>query len=162
MNIQIRLANYIDKEDAKTLIDLLDAYAQDEMGGNAPLSDYVRQNLPGELAKRSFAFSVLCFVDGKPAGLVNCFEAFSTFKCKPLINIHDVVVVSEFRGLQLSQKMLQKVEEVAREQGCCKLTLEVLEGNEVAKRAYIKFGFAGYELDPKMGSAQFWQKEIGN
>lgn len=76
----------------------------------------------------------------------------------PLINIHDVVVVDEFRGLGLSQKMLSKVEEIATSKGCCKITLEVLEGNNVAKRSYIKFDFSGYELDPVMGKAVFWQK----
>jgi hypothetical protein len=45
-----------------------------------------------------------------------------------------VVVVNPFRGLGLSQKMLLKVEEIARQRGCCKITLEVLEGNAVANR----------------------------
>jgi hypothetical protein len=40
------------------------------------------------------------------------------------------------------------------------VTLEVLEGNQIAKNAYIKFGFAGYELDPKMGKALFWEKPL--
>uniref|UniRef100_UPI0035583619 GNAT family N-acetyltransferase n=2 Tax=Pseudomonadota TaxID=1224 RepID=UPI0035583619 len=59
-----------------------------------------------------------------------------------------------------SQKMLAKVEEIARQRGCCKLTLEVLEGNEVAKAAYQKQGFDGYQLDPQMGRAMFWQKVL--
>jgi ribosomal protein S18 acetylase RimI-like enzyme len=112
------------------------------------------------LSKLSYAFSIICCVNNKPAGLVNCFEAFSTFKCKPLINIHDVVVVNEFRGLGLSQPMLSKVEEIAKLKGCCKITLEVLEGNKVAQKSYIKFGFAGYELDPIMGKALFWQRNV--
>jgi hypothetical protein len=31
---------------------------------------------------------------------------------------------------------------VARQRGCCKITLEVLEGNAVAQASYGKFGFA--------------------
>jgi ribosomal protein S18 acetylase RimI-like enzyme len=100
------------------------------------------------------------YVDGEPAGLINCFEAFSTFKCKPLVNIHDVVVEKNFRGLGVSQLMLAKVEERAKEKGCCKVTLEVLESNKVAQNSYMKFGYDGYELDPKMGKALFWQKLI--
>jgi len=38
--------------------------------------------------------------------------------------------------------------------------LEVLSNNEVAKSAYSKFGFSGYELDPKAGAALFWQKTL--
>nr|GFD20020.1 hypothetical protein [Tanacetum cinerariifolium] len=54
--------------------------------------------------------------------------------------------------------MLTKVEEIARQRGCCKMTLEVLEGNEVALGAYRKLGFSDYQLDPQMGRALFWQK----
>jgi hypothetical protein len=56
--------------------------------------------------------------------------------------------------------MLQYVENIAVEKGCCKIILEMLEGNRVAKHAYLKFGFAGYELDPKMGKALFWEKTL--
>ena len=58
--------------------------------------------------------------------------------------------------------MLNKVEEIALAKGCCKVTLEVLSNNIVAKSAYLKFGFAGYELDPKAGSALFWQKTLSS
>ena len=54
--------------------------------------------------------------------------------------------------------MLERVEEIALSKGCCKLTLEVLTGNKAAKASYNKFGFVGYELDPNIGRAQFWQK----
>jgi ribosomal protein S18 acetylase RimI-like enzyme len=56
--------------------------------------------------------------------------------------------------------MLKKVEQIARENGCCKLTLEVLEGNEVARSAYSSFGFESYALEPKMGQALFLQKKL--
>lgn len=160
MDIQVIVADYLNEQQAIDIGDLLDAYSQDQMGGSQPLSGSVKANLANELSKLPHAFSIICYVNNKPAGLINCFEAFSTFKCKPLINIHDVVVVNEFRGLGLSQKMLAKVEEIAKSKGCCKITLEVLEGNNVAKSSYIKFGFAGYELDPVMGKALFWQKNI--
>ena len=160
MNIEVKIADYLNEQQAIDIGYLLDAYSQDQMGGSQPLSESVKSNLAYELSKLPHAFSIICYVNNKPAGLVNCFEAFSTFKCKPLINIHDVVVVSEFRGLGLSQQMLSKVEEIAKSKGCCKITLEVLEGNNVAKSSYIKFGFAGYELDPVMGKALFWQKNV--
>ncbi|CAM4299869.1 GNAT family N-acetyltransferase [Pseudoalteromonas byunsanensis] len=160
MNVEVLIADYLNENQAVDIGFLLNHYAEDPMGGGLPLSDFTKDNLAKELSKIPHAFSVICYVDGKPAGLINCFEAFSTFKCKPLINIHDIVVVNEFRGLGISQSMLAKVEERAREKGCCKITLEVLEGNEVAQNSYIKFGFNGYELDPKMGKALFWQKLI--
>jgi hypothetical protein len=35
-----------------------------------------------------------------------------------------------------------------------------LEGNKLAQAAYIANGFAGYQLDPEMGRAMFWQKKL--
>ena len=56
--------------------------------------------------------------------------------------------------------MLAVVEEIARKKGCCKITLEVLQGNRVAQNAYRKFGFDNYALDPEAGHAEFWQKSL--
>ena len=111
-----------------------------------------------ELASRPQAFSVLAF-DGEAAvGLVNCIEGFSTFKCLPLVNVHDVAVLASHRGRGIAEAMLVEVERLARERGACKLTLEVLSGNAPAMRLYQRVGFEGYQLDPAMGTAQFLQK----
>jgi ribosomal protein S18 acetylase RimI-like enzyme len=160
MKIETKLVNYDDEKQANELLLLLNEYAKDPMGGGSELATHSKSNLIEELKKRSFIFSIICYVDGKPAGFSNCIEGFSTFKCKPLINIHDFAVNSEFRGLQLSQRLMNKIEDLAISKGCCKITLEVLEGNQVAKSAYIKAGFKGYELDPEMGKAVFWEKSL--
>ena len=158
MKIELTKADYHDLYHATVIPLLMNAYATDPMGGGEALSEFVLDNLVEALADRSDAFSFIAFVDDQPAGLVNCFEAFSTFSCKPLVNIYDLVVLQTFRGLGLSQQLLQKVEEEALKRGCCKVTLEVLSGNEVAKADYQKFGCVGYELDPQAGQALFWQK----
>ncbi|WP_158967260.1 GNAT family N-acetyltransferase [Paraglaciecola sp. L3A3] len=160
MKIDVILADYNNPKHGLELIQLLNAYAQDPMGGGTPLSSHVQQNLIAEFAKQTHVFSLICYVNGQPAGLVNCVEGFSTFACKPLVNIHDLAVLAKFRGLGISQKMLQAVEQIAIQKDCCKITLEVLEGNELAKKAYLKHGFAGYQLDPAKGRAMFWQKVL--
>lgn len=160
MPIKIIQANYNDKKHSTHIIEMLDCYANDPMGGNAALPDFVAQNLVYELSNRKDAISILAYVEGQPAGLLNCFEGFSTFQCKPLINIHDLIVATEFRSMGLSTKMLQMVEEIAKDRNCCKLTLEVLEKNYIAINSYRKFGFHHYELDPIMGKAEFWQKKL--
>ncbi|MEO0476057.1 MAG: GNAT family N-acetyltransferase [Planctomycetota bacterium] len=160
MPVEIIDADYRDPQHAEHLAALLDAYACDPMGGGMPLPDEVKQRLVQDLADRPDAFSTLAYVDGEPAGLINCFEGYSTFKAKPLINIHDVVVLPGFRGQRLAHRMLERVEAIARERGCCKLTLEVLTGNVVAQGVYKRFGFDGYELDAETGQAQFWQKPL--
>ena len=154
------MADYKNTKHGSDIGYLLDCYSRDPMGGGVPLSENIKDNLAKALSNIPHAFTIICYVDSKPAGLVNCFEAFSSFQCKPLVNIHDVIVLSDFRGLGISQLMMGKVEEIARSKGCCKITLEVLEGNEIAQNSYKKFGFSGYELDPVMGKALFWQKVI--
>ena len=160
MDIKVIQANYQSDDHEHDIQFLLDAYASDPMGGGKPLEKSVKQNIVKELAERSFAFTLLAYVDKQPAGLANCFEGFSTFSCKPLINIHDFAVVKEYRGRGISQMLLTKIEQIAKETGCCKITLEVLSNNQAAKAAYKKFGFTSYELDPAAGTALFWQKPI--
>jgi ribosomal protein S18 acetylase RimI-like enzyme len=145
---------------AEAVVYLLNEYAKDEMGGGTELSDYARQNLIPELKKRSTIYPILAFIENTPVGLAICIEGFSSFTSKPLLNIHDIVVAREYRGQGISRKLLAKAEEIATSLGCCKLTLEVLEGNKVAQAAYRSYGFEGYELDPKTGKAMFWQKKL--
>ena len=158
--VEIRIVDYRNAQDGEHLVRLLNEYAEHPMGGGTPLNKDTRASLPEKLSAFGQAFSLIAYVDNEPAALMNCIKGFSTFKAKPLVNIHDVVVSENFRGLGLCRKLFQHVEEMARQQGCCKLTLEVVEKNEVAKKAYTNFGFNSYELDPEMGKAMFWQKEL--
>ncbi len=153
-------ADLDDPDHARAVVELLDAYARDRMGGGAPLTAFTRAHLAGELRRRPQTLAILAFIDDEPAGLAICVEGFSTFACKPLLNVHDMVVVAKFRGRGLSRRILARAEEAARARGCCKLTLEVLEGNVVAQNAYRSFGFESYQLDPRMGKALFWQKTL--
>ena len=163
--VRVFLANYKDELHAKAIVQLLDAYAQDVAGGGQALSAFTKKNLVSELANRPHAFSVLAFDvtahADVPVGLVNCIEGFSTFACKPLVNVHDVVVLASHRGQRVAERMLALAEQIAVERGACKLTLEVLSGNVNAVKLYERIGFAGYQLDPAMGSAQFLQKWLG-
>jgi len=159
--LRICRADYADPVHASALLSLLDAYARDPMGGGEPLTEFTKTNLVTALAARPQAFSVLAFLAGDaevPVGLINCIEGFSTFACRPLVNVHDVVVLPAYRGQRVAQKMLALVEEIALQQGACKLTLEVLPGNVGAVKLYRRVGFTNYQLDPVMGDAQFLQK----
>jgi len=157
-SLRVCRADYADPVHAHAIVQLLDSYAQDPAGGGKPLSDFAKTHLVQELAARPQAFSVLAFDGDKAVGLVNCIEGFSTFACRPLVNIHDVAVLPGHRGRRIGEKMLALVDEIARERGACKLTLEVLQGNLGAIKLYERVGFAGYQLDPAMGQARFFQK----
>ena len=158
--IRVCRVDYADPAHAQALVALLDAYAHDPMGGGAGLSDYAKTYVVAGLASRPQAFSVLALAQDAaqtPVGLVNCIEGFSTFAAKPLVNIHDVIVLPDWRGQGVAGAMLEAVTQIARERGACKLTLEVLSGNQKALRTYAKLGFNAYQLDPEAGTAQFLQ-----
>ncbi len=157
---QIRIveANLNNSAHAVAVLDLLDHYARDAMGGGAPLSDESKQNLLPCLRQRSDLLVILAFAGDVAAGLIIAFEGFSTFACRPLLNLHDVAVRADFRRRGIARLMLQKAASIARQRGYCKLTLEVLEGNRVAQAAYRQQGFAAYQLNPAAGQALFWEK----
>jgi len=157
-NIVVRQVNYANAQDALAIVLLLDAYASDPAGGGEGLSDFAKAHLVPALAARPQAYSVLAFDGDVPVGLVNCIEGFSTFKCRPLVNVHDVAVLASHRGHRIAERMLAEAERIARERGACKLTLEVLSGNTPAVKLYQRIGFEGYQLDPAMGTASFMQK----
>lgn len=158
--VEFSLADWNDAADCAAVVDLLDAYAQDPMGGGTPLSDHARKHLPSAMAATPGAFSVIGRLGGRPVALANCFTTLSTFACKPLVNIHDLAVVADARGGGVGQKLLSFIEAEARRMGCCKVTLEVLTGNTRALRSYERFGFTAYTLDESTGHAIFLQKPI--
>ena len=160
MEISVQLADYKKAYHRQCIAELMNHYATDPAGGGEPLNDVVIETTIHEMSQRDYAFTFLAFTAQQALGLANCFESFSTFAGRPIINIHDFVIKKEFRGQGISQTMLKEIEKFAQEKGCCKLTLEVLENNEAAKKSYSKFGFRNYSLDPSFGNALFWQKKL--
>lgn len=158
----VRRADYTSAQDRAALTALLDHYAQDPIGGGEPIAPDALNRLCDELGQRSFAFSIVAWaqtsIGEQAVGLANCFEGYSTFKAAPLINIHDIVVHSDWRGQGVGQALMQAVEAEGRTRRACKITLEVLTGNAAAMKSYSRFGFAPYALDPKAGTATFMQK----
>lgn len=160
MAIEITRADYSDKAQARTIVGLLDIYARDQMGGGQPLPEHVKENLVAGLIATPTAFTKIAWVDGTPAGLINCLFGYSTFAAKPLINIHDLVTVPSFRGRGVARALMKDIETVAIDAGCCKVTLEVLSGNEAALALYRDLGYSDYILNPDQGSALFWQLRL--
>ncbi len=158
--IVITQVDYRDAVHASALVDLLDVYARDPMGGGAPLSAAVLAKVVPALASSGCAFSWLAFSGAQPCGLLNGFQTVSTFAALPVFNIHDIIVAPGFRRRGIARQLLAFAEASARKRGCCKLTLEVLEGNDSAQALYRELGFRGYSLTPATGNALFWQKPL--
>ena len=153
-------ADLTNETHAQAYMALMSHYACDPMGGGEDLSEFAKQNLVSSLSKRNDVVILIAFKEKKPAALLTAIEGFSTFACKPLFNIHDMVVYQDFRGHGLTGKLFSEIEKIAKQRDYCKITLEVLSGNEVAKNAYTKQGYADYQLDPTHGNALFWSKSL--
>jgi GNAT superfamily N-acetyltransferase len=92
---------------ARATVELLNEYAKDFFGGGEPLSDYARDHIIEELLKRQTANVFLAAVDVTEfVGLAICFEGFSTFACKPLLNIHDLYVSPKYRRQGVSTELI--------------------------------------------------------
>jgi GNAT superfamily N-acetyltransferase len=160
MAISVVKADYANPDHGAAVVELLNIYACDPMGGGEPLSDEVKANLVPGLAAQGNAFSLIAYDGDRPVALANCFHLFSSFAAKPLINIHDIVVAPEARGKGAAKALFAEIERIAAEKGACKVTLEVLSGNAPAKSLYASLGYGDYALDPEKGTALFWQKRL--
>ena len=134
---------------------LIDHYMADPMGDSLPLTALQKLRLVDGLANHPTAIVLLAFVQEQAAGLVVAFENFSTFRVKPFIYVHDVVVHSSFRGHGIGRKMMAQIIGLAQERGCCKVTLEVRCDNEVAQALYTQLGFES--THPAM---LYWEKKL--
>jgi GNAT superfamily N-acetyltransferase len=152
--------DYTNQAHIDDLFGLLQMYAKDPMGGGQAIDDAVIQSLAPALAARPYMHSFLVHKDNQALAFANCIESFSTFSGKGVMNIHDFAVVPSARGQDVSQFLLKGIQDTAQRLGCTKLTLEVLQGNKSAIRAYEKSGFSAYQLNPELGDAMFWQKYI--
>lgn len=161
-SVTVRRVSFGDAADCASLLSLMDVYASDPMGGGTLLPAEVKERLCRDLLHNPSAISFIAWRSGagqpESIGLINCFLGYSTFKARPLLNIHDIVVLPEYRRKGVGQALLAAAEAEACERGCCKLTLEILSGNTLALASYTRFGFEPYTLDPMAGQARFMHK----
>jgi ribosomal protein S18 acetylase RimI-like enzyme len=136
------------------------AYAQDAMGNNSPLPDEVLRRLVQGLKSLPTTIIFLAYRDQKPVGIATCFLGFSTFNARTLLNIHDFGIIPEFRNRGISRLLLQAVEGKARRLGCCKITLEVMENNDRARKVYESAGIRPAVGGKDKGKLLFYSKQI--
>ena len=157
---KIVIADLDRKGHQRAVVDLLDVFSRDIMGNSRPMAADVRARLIPGLRAHPTTLILLAFAEGRPVGLAVCFHGFSTFAARPLINIHDFIVLPEARGLGIGRRLLAAVEEKARSQGCCKVTLEVQENNHRARQVYAAAGFRQATYAEAAGGALALTKPI--
>ena len=150
-SIHILPADFADDAHRAAIPDLLNAYAADLLGFRKALDEAVLQNLVSGLETFPTAIVLLAKVEDAYVGMAICFLGFSTFNSRPLINIHDFMVLKAYRNRGIGKALLWEVERIARERRCCKITLEVQMKNAAARGIYQSFGFKASFLDPEAG-----------
>ena len=116
-SIVVKKVDYLDSVDRQALIAMLEMYACDPMGGAQALSAEVKARLCDDLANLPGAISWLAWQDGQAVGLLNAMPGYSTFKARPLMNVHDIAVAPASRGKGVGQALLQALEHHAQELG---------------------------------------------
>jgi ribosomal protein S18 acetylase RimI-like enzyme len=140
MEVNIQLADLALPEHQDAVVRLLDHYASQPMGNGQPLPEDVKFRLIDGLRAHPMTRIFLAFVDGSAVAIATCFVGFSTFKAKPLINIHDLAVHKEYQSQGIGTQLIEAVTDYAREMDCCAITLEVRRDNP-ARHLYLKKGF---------------------
>ena len=159
-NVTILEADLARADHQHAVVELISGYAADPMGGGQPLPEEVRSTLVPGLRALPTTIIFLAYEDREPIGIATCFRGFSTFAARPLINIHDLAVVSSRRGQGIGRRLLEAVEQKARALGCCKVTLEVSEDNRRARGLYESAGFAQTVYAEGTGGALFFSKRL--
>lgn len=161
MAISVRDADLADRRDTDAIVHLLASYAADpDAGGGRTISGEARQQLAERLAAIPHRVVLLAVADDRPIGLAVCFEGFSTFAARPLLNLHDLVVDPECRGQGAGGKLLDAVDAEARRRGCVAVTLEVLGANHGAQRLYRRHGFVGGDRIDPPSAPMFFRKTL--
>ncbi|MDE0082216.1 MAG: GNAT family N-acetyltransferase [Gammaproteobacteria bacterium] len=142
--LEITCADLGAVETGEAVLELVDGYAREPMTGmGAPLGRAARERLIPALRDHPTTRVLLAWHHQMPVGLAISFVGFSTFEARPLLNLHDLFVRADYRGMGIGRALLSEVEILARRLGCCRVTLEVRKDNRRALGLYSSFGFSG-------------------
>ena len=147
--------DFTDVHHCTRLCDLVNAYISDPKGGGVPLPDRRKLYLLDGLETSPNAIVLFAMEKEEIIGYTVAFMNFSTFKAAPCLNIHDFYIEPDYRQKGRGKKMLQKLIEIAEENRCKKMTLEVRKDNEIAQVLYFSEGFS-----PTIPEMYFWVKEL--
>ncbi|MBN2661527.1 MAG: GNAT family N-acetyltransferase [Tannerellaceae bacterium] len=147
--------DYINPAHKKALLALMDHYMSDPMGNTPSLSEIQQLALIEGLRNHPSSLVLFILCNNEIEGMAVCFINFSTFKVKPYLYIHDLIIYKKLRGKGLGRLLLNELIRISEDRGYCKLTLEVREDNPAAQSLYINLGFK--DCEPPMW---FWTKQL--
>lgn len=97
----------------------------------------LRQTLFGDDSR---AHAIIAYFHDLPVAFAIYFFTLSTFEGRPGLYIEDIYVRPTFRRFGIGRKLLGLLSKTARERGCCRIELSVLNWNEDAIQFYEKLG----------------------
>ncbi|MCR6633230.1 MAG: GNAT family N-acetyltransferase [Magnetospirillum sp.] len=105
---------------------------------------------PADLARDGFGprplFEVLLAErDGQPVGMLIFLSLYSSWRGRPALMIHDLFVREAARGLGAGKALVTHLSAIARERGCCRVDVNVLDWNARARGFYESLGFGHNE-----------------
>ena len=134
---------------------LLDAYMVDPMGAGKKMDPGLGAEIIKGLKTHCAYLGFFVISGGNYIGLANCNKVFSTWRAKSILNIHDLIVLKEFRRKGAGRFLLQHLHAYAKANDYCKLTLEVREDNFGAQGLYKSMGYK-----PCVPDNFFWENVL--
>lgn len=152
-NLTFEMCDFSNPAHLNLLVELHGEYMADPMGDHPAHSKIEQLRLVDALNNRE-RVTVLFACDGEQGiAMAICFELLSTFHIKPYLYIHDVIVSGKYRNRGVGRALIERLTEISRERGYCKLTLEVRCDNPSAQSLYRTSGFT-----PCTPDMYFWNK----
>ena len=155
-DVTVSLADFSNPLHAEAIVEIINAYATEPHGGGRRLPEDINQQIVAGMKATPGAFTLLAWDGAAPIGAAICFQGFSTFAARPLVNVHDLSVLHAYRGQGVGTRLLEAVENHAQDLGCCKVTLEVREANPQAESLYRRIGYG----DPDGFATRFLDKKL--
>ena len=158
--VRIARADLEDEKDGAALLAMMESFALDPMGLGKPLPRETRERALPALRAHPTTRIWLAWDGAEPVGMLIGFVGFSSFRAMQLLNVHDLAVVPERRGQRIGEQLLAAAEAYGREQGFCKMTLEVQEENDRGRALYRRFGFGYYAAGKAQSPTLFLEKPL--
>ena len=103
-----------------------------------PPNEEAVERLSGDLGKRFDAY--LANIDGRDVGYSILMEKYSSFEAMPVLYLHDLFVLEEYRDKGIGRELFAHALSEAKARNCCRMEWEVLRDNELAIRFYERRG----------------------
>lgn len=137
-SIRIVRADLTNDEQLRSICGLTNMYALEATG--LPLAPEVLDRLPDAIRSQPAYYALIAYDGDEAIGIATCLLSFSSFAAKPILNLHDLAVNPSHRNRGIGSALLLAVEELARDLGCSKVSLEVSPSNP-ARSLYKRSGF---------------------